>query len=189
MSIWAARKKAEFFSLTPEEKSIIEEKPESSPDPYTLKITLAIRSGFPAVIRPASKKIGPDTPDPSPSIENKPDVFPNPFHSPVTNYSDPSNLFAMPDLSTEVDHKPHNVFIQPFHSPAVANDLITTARALVYPRGKGIYATDETPDAISAVLHAAAGGIGKPKLGVEEGEVERRKQWREAAYKAIPAGE
>ncbi|KAG6840800.1 hypothetical protein C0991_004272 [Blastosporella zonata] len=126
------------------------------------------------------------TPDPSPSIEHpKPDTFPNPFHSPVTNYSEPENLFAMPDLSTEVDHKPHDVFVQLFHSKAVAEELITTARALVYPRGKGVYATDETPDAIASVLHAAAGGTGNPVLGTDGEEKEKRRKWREAAYNAI----
>ncbi|KAG6903256.1 hypothetical protein C0995_000151 [Termitomyces sp. Mi166 len=88
-------------------------------------------------------------------------------------------------LSTEADHKPHDVLVYPFHSPAVANDLIATARALVYPRGKGIYATDETPDGIAAVLHAAAGETGEAKLGTDEGEKEKRKRWREAAYNAI----
>ncbi|KAG6868623.1 hypothetical protein C0993_000213 [Termitomyces sp. T159_Od127] len=91
----------------------------------------------------------------------------------------------MPDLSTEVDHKPRDVLVYPFHSPAVANDLIATARALVYPRGKGVYATDETPDDIAAVLHRASGGSGKPKLGTDEQEKEKRRQWREAAYNAI----
>ncbi|KAG6832000.1 hypothetical protein H0H92_006035 [Tricholoma furcatifolium] len=125
------------------------------------------------------------TPDLSPTIEYQSDEFPNPFHSPVTNYSDPANLFAMPDLSTEVDHKPIDVFVHPFHSPAVAAELITTARALVFPRGKGIYATDETPEAIAAVLHAAAGETGQSKLGTDDGEKEKRRAWREAAYYAI----
>ncbi|KAG6897758.1 hypothetical protein C0992_011427 [Termitomyces sp. T32_za158] len=95
----------------------------------------------------------------------------------------------MPDLSTEIDHKPRDVLVHPFHSPAVANDLIATARALVHPRGKGIYATDETPDAIAAVLHGAAGGTGKPKLETDEEAKEKRRQWREAAYNAISSGE
>ncbi|KAG6844658.1 hypothetical protein H0H87_005026 [Tephrocybe sp. NHM501043] len=125
------------------------------------------------------------TPEPSPSTEDHKDVFPNPFHSPVTNYSDPTNLFAMPDLSTEVDHKPQDVFVHPFHSKAVAEELIATARALVYPRGKGIYATDETADAIGAVLHAAADGTGNPVLGSVEEERDKRRKWREAAYNAI----
>lgn len=129
------------------------------------------------------------TPDPSPSVEHKHDVFLDLVHSPVTNYSDPANLFAMPDLSTEVDHKPRDVLVYPFHSPAVASDLIATARALVHPRGKGIYATDETPNDIAAVLHAAAGGTGKPKMGMDETEKEKRRQWREAAYNAISSGQ
>ncbi|KAG6910692.1 hypothetical protein DXG01_008736 [Tephrocybe rancida] len=127
------------------------------------------------------------TPDPSPSTEHKADVFPNPYHSPVTNYSGPLNLFAMPDLSIEADHKSQDVFVNPFHSKAVAQELITTARALVYPRGKGVYATDETPDAIAAVLHTAAGGTGNPPSGTSDDEKEKRRKWREAAYNAIPS--
>ncbi|KAG5341559.1 hypothetical protein C0989_009476 [Termitomyces sp. Mn162] len=175
---WAARKKAEFMTLSPEEKTIIGDESTEETKLHGLHITYIGTTDNTATSISTA-------PDPSPSVENKPDVFPNPFHSPITNYSDPSNLFAMPDLSTEVDHKPHDVLVYPFHSPAVANDLIATARALVYPRGKGIYATDETPDLIAAVLHAAAGETGKPKVGTDEGEKEKRRQWREAAYNAI----
>ena len=41
-----------------------------------------------------------------------------------------------------------NDYLYPHHSPAIAKSLIETAQALVNPRGKGIYATDETINAI-----------------------------------------
>lgn len=37
-------------------------------------------------------------------------------------------------------------YLYPFHKRERAEELIATANALVNPRGKGIYATDETPE-------------------------------------------
>lgn len=37
-------------------------------------------------------------------------------------------------------------YLYPFHKAKRAEELIATANALVNPRGKGIYATDETPE-------------------------------------------
>lgn len=79
-------------------------------------------------------------------------------------------------------------FLYPHHSPDVAQELIDTARALVYPRGVGIYATDETPDGIEARLHAAAGEEGKEKAWTEEEKRERRKKWRACLYESLPTG-
>ncbi|KAF8073620.1 hypothetical protein FPV67DRAFT_756670 [Lyophyllum atratum] len=104
--------------------------------------------------------------------------------APVTTNSPPANLFSTPDLASERRHRP-DVFLQPIHTSAVASELIDTARALVYPRGKGIYATDETPDAIAEVLHGAADEEGKKKEWTEEEQKERRRKWREAAYEAL----
>lgn len=41
-------------------------------------------------------------------------------------------------------------YLYPYHKVKRAQELIATANALVSPRGKGIYATDETPEGESA---------------------------------------
>ena len=64
-------------------------------------------------------------------------------------------------------------FLTPHHPPQLAASLIATARALVWPRGKGIYATDETPEGIEARL-AAAEGSETEKVWSEEEKRERR---------------
>ena len=66
-------------------------------------------------------------------------------------------------------------FLYPHHPPDVAKQLIETAQALVYPRGVGIYATDETPEGIEARLSAAADvkGEGKPLTEEEKREAVR----------------
>lgn len=84
---------------------------------------------------------------------------------------------------------PSNSFLYPYHSPAVAKSLILTAQALVNPRGKGIYATDETPEGIEARLIAAHGDEGKGKTWTEEDKKDRRRRWRECLYESLPSGE
>ncbi|KAF5382762.1 hypothetical protein D9615_002798 [Tricholomella constricta] len=107
---------------------------------------------------------------------------------PLTTSSFPTNLFSTPDLHSrsQIEGKA-DVFLRPNHSSAVASKLIETARELVYPRGKGIYATDETPEAIAVVLHDAADEDVKQKQWTEDEERDRRRRWREAAYNAIPS--
>lgn len=79
-------------------------------------------------------------------------------------------------------------FLYPHHPPEVARELITTASALVHPRGVGIYATDETPDGIEARLVAAHGKEGAGKEWTEEEKKERRRRWRECLYETLPTG-
>ncbi|TDL18153.1 aldolase [Rickenella mellea] len=79
-------------------------------------------------------------------------------------------------------------FLYPHHSPEIATQLISTANSLVHPRGRGIYATDETPEAIETRLVAAANGgdDGKDvKTFSEEEKRERRKRWRECLYESL----
>ena len=76
--------------------------------------------------------------------------------------------------------------LYPFHDPIVAKALIVIAQALVNPRGKGIYATDETPEGIAARL-AAAEGPGAKEYNEEE-KRERRRKWRECLYESLSTG-
>lgn len=80
-------------------------------------------------------------------------------------------------------------FLYPYHSPQIASELITIAHALVTPRGRGIYATDETPDGIEARLDAASKetGLETGKL-TEVEQTERRKNWRRCLYEGLPKG-
>ncbi|KLO20293.1 aldolase [Schizopora paradoxa] len=77
-------------------------------------------------------------------------------------------------------------FLYPHHTADVAAELITTAQDLVYPRGVGIYATDETPEGIEARLIAAQGEEGKQVNLTDEEKRERRRRWRECLYESIP---
>lgn len=79
-------------------------------------------------------------------------------------------------------------YLYPHHSPAVAASLIATAEALVNPRGKGIYATDETIEGIEARLLAAEGIEGKSKAYSDAQNRERRRRWRECLYESLPTG-
>ncbi|KAI0322007.1 fructose-bisphosphate aldolase [Amylostereum chailletii] len=76
--------------------------------------------------------------------------------------------------------------LYPFHEPSTAKELISTAAALVNPRGKGIYATDETPEGIAARFAAAAGLHPPPKISADE-ERDRRRKWRECLYESLPS--
>ncbi|KAF7768136.1 hypothetical protein Agabi119p4_7379 [Agaricus bisporus var. burnettii] len=98
----------------------------------------------------------------------------------------PPNLFASPDLTTQLPRPlSPDVFLQPYLSPHAAHDLIKTASALVSPRGKGIYATDESPDAIQALLDGVPLNDREERTCSSEENRERRKKWREFAYHAV----
>ncbi|KAF8585101.1 aldolase [Ramaria rubella] len=75
--------------------------------------------------------------------------------------------------------------LYPHHQSATARKLIQTAHALVNPRGKGIYATDETIEGIAARLAAATSGE-KKEWSVEE-QRERRRDWRKCLYDTLPS--
>lgn len=101
----------------------------------------------------------------------------------------PPNLFASPDLTTQLPRPlSPDVFLQPYLSPHAAHDLIKTASALVSPRGKGIYATDESPDAIQALLDGVPLNDREERTCSSEENRERRKKWREFAYNAVSNG-
>ena len=90
-------------------------------------------------------------------------------------------------VSASADSEPLS-YLYPHHSPAVAISLIATAEALVNPRGKGIYATDETIEGIEARLLAAEGLAGKSKVYTDAQSRERRRRWRECLYESLPTG-
>lgn len=78
--------------------------------------------------------------------------------------------------------------MQPYWSPHIAHELIVTAQALVNPRGKGIYATDESPDVIQALFDGVQVNDREEKAWTEAENKEKRKKWRECAYNAVPSG-
>lgn len=101
----------------------------------------------------------------------------------------PPNLFASPDLTSELPRPPLlDVFLQSYLSPHVAHELISTASALVNPRGKGIYATDESPDVIQALFDGVQVNDHEARIWSAERNKERRKKWREFAYNAVSSG-
>ena len=79
-------------------------------------------------------------------------------------------------------------FLYPHHGLEIAQELISTAHALVNPKGVGIYATDETPEGIEARLIAAHGEQGETKSWTEQERRERRRRWRECLYESLPSG-
>ncbi|KAF9454796.1 aldolase [Macrolepiota fuliginosa MF-IS2] len=99
----------------------------------------------------------------------------------------PPNLFAVPDLTSELPPLHLDVFLQPYWSPHVAHELITTANSLVNPRGKGIYATDESPNVMQALFDGVPLNNHEERVWSEAENRERRKKWRECAYKAVPS--
>lgn len=108
----------------------------------------------------------------------------------VTTGSAPANLFSVPDLAEELGT--HDVFLYPIHSPAVAKGLMETARALVEPRGRGIYATDEASDAVHGMFVQAsvsAGAKGEVRSKEGEDETARRRRWREFSCSSVPSGD
>ncbi|TFK52448.1 aldolase [Heliocybe sulcata] len=76
-----------------------------------------------------------------------------------------------------------DAYLYPYHSIAIAQQLISTAQALVYPRGKGIYATDETPEGIEARLVAA---LGEDTKWTDAEKREKRRRFRECLYESLP---
>ncbi|KAF5389022.1 hypothetical protein D9757_005146 [Collybiopsis confluens] len=108
--------------------------------------------------------------------------------TPVPNtFSSPRNLFTSADMSTDPPNVELGTFIDSHLSPSVAKELIATAQALVGSPGKGIYATDESPEAIALLLAPSEDSDEHGNLSVSENEnLERRKAWREAAYEAVP---
>lgn len=94
-----------------------------------------------------------------------------------------SNLFSLQAARTDDSNVDIDIFLSPAHSPSVARELIETARALVTPRGRGIYASDEAPDAIAVVLQD------KHRQWSPEEHRDRRKRWRHSAYGALSNGE
>ena len=81
-------------------------------------------------------------------------------------------------------------YLYPYHTVQDAESLIATAQALVNPRGRGIYATDEAPEGIDERLAAAEEleGKDKGKNWTEEEKRDRRRKWRECLYKSMPSG-
>jgi len=94
------------------------------------------------------------------------------------------NLFATPDQPSDsaADVK---IFLDPCYSPSLAQDLISIAEALVNPRGRGIYATDETPDVIHAAFVGAFDREGEEKARTDEESKERRRRWRKLSYESV----
>ncbi|KAF8349263.1 fructose-bisphosphate aldolase [Amanita rubescens] len=108
----------------------------------------------------------------------------------VTTGSAPTNLFSVPDLAEELGT--HDVFLYPIHSPAVAKELMETAWALVEPRGRGIYATDEAPDVVHGMFVQAsvsAGAKGEVRSKEGEDETARRRRWREFSCSSVQSEE
>ncbi|KZV63496.1 aldolase [Peniophora sp. CONT] len=75
--------------------------------------------------------------------------------------------------------------LYPFHKPGLAAELISTANSLVNPRGRGIYATDETPEGIAARLNACNPSSASWSDSDAEAK-ERRRAWRECLYSSMP---
>ena len=66
---------------------------------------------------------------------------------------------------------------------------MTTALALVNPRGKGIYASDESPDVMTAILNTVKDDVNEEQTFSAEEDKEKRKKWKEFAYDAIQSGQ
>ncbi|PPQ81276.1 hypothetical protein CVT25_015060 [Psilocybe cyanescens] len=106
-------------------------------------------------------------------------------------YTRPHNLFATPDISPDANRdawrQPGDVqvFLYPYYSKFDAHELIKIATALVNPRGKGIYATDEAPYAMDDLLDSLNDDPTLKKRRTEEENRERRKKWKECMYNAV----
>ncbi|EIW80996.1 aldolase [Coniophora puteana RWD-64-598 SS2] len=99
--------------------------------------------------------------------------------------STPGYTFGTGAAAGAVDSDP-NAYLYPHHTTANAKALIETAQALVNPRGKGIYATDETPEGIEARLIAALGADAAGKTFSDAEKRDRRRRWRECLYESLP---
>ncbi|KAJ3754417.1 fructose-bisphosphate aldolase [Lentinula raphanica] len=106
---------------------------------------------------------------------------PNTFSSPKNLFAPSDNALDQPDTVPDLD-----TFLESHLSPSVAKELITTAQALVGPRGRGIYATDESPEAMDALLRAEVEDSDeKPKTYGDDDRRERRKEWKKDAYDVL----
>ncbi|KIK59435.1 hypothetical protein GYMLUDRAFT_44428 [Collybiopsis luxurians FD-317 M1] len=106
--------------------------------------------------------------------------------TPVPNtFSSPRNLFTPADLAIDPPNTGLNTFIDSHLSPSVAKELIETAQALVGPRGRGIYATDESVELIGTLLSVGEDSEDQEKLFSESEKLERRKAWRKDAYEVL----
>ena len=100
------------------------------------------------------------------------------------------NLFVIPDrVNTGSRQGDNQLFIHEYHSVAGAQELMTTALALVNPRGKGIYASDESPDVMTAILNTVKDDGNEEQTFSAEEDKEKRKKWKEFAYDAIQSGQ
>ncbi|KAI0036521.1 aldolase [Vararia minispora EC-137] len=101
---------------------------------------------------------------------------------PLDTVSTPGYTFATSGTAEKTSSP-----LYPHHTPVVAKELIDVATALVSQRGRGIYATDETPEGIEARLAAASGGKVQSQAFTEEEKRERRRRWRECLYESMPS--
>ncbi|KAJ4487651.1 fructose-bisphosphate aldolase [Lentinula aciculospora] len=109
--------------------------------------------------------------------------------TPVPNtFSSPKNLFTSSDNALDqLGSVPDlGIFLDSHLSPSVAKELLVTAQALVGPRGKGIYATDESPETMDALFQAAEDSDEQSPKTYSDGEKrERRKEWKKDAYEVL----
>lgn len=114
----------------------------------------------------------------------------------INTYSNPHNLFSVPDIPPEKyedrfsGHSDLPVYLPAHYSHFDAHELIAVASALVNPRGRGIYATDEAPWDLDTLFEKTSDeiGVAPPHLSDEDARKERRKQWREDVYNSISNG-
>lgn len=113
-----------------------------------------------------------------------------------TIYSRPHNLFSTPDTIPDTNRDAISgrgnvqLLLYPYYSQFDAHELMSVATALVNPRGKGVYATDEAPYAMVDLLNALEKDpAAAKKQYTEEENRERRKKWREFMYNAASNGE
>ncbi|KAF8798800.1 aldolase [Phlegmacium glaucopus] len=102
------------------------------------------------------------------------------------------NLFSVPgrgnseSLSSSRQGS-NQLFVNEYHSAVDAQELMATALALVNPRGKGIYASDESPDVMTAILNTVVADGSEKQVNEEENKARRRK-WKAFAFNAISSG-
>ncbi|KAF8831011.1 hypothetical protein HHX47_DHR1000260 [Lentinula edodes] len=107
---------------------------------------------------------------------------PNTFSSPKNLFTSSDNALDQSDTVSEL-----GIFLDSHLSPSVAKELIVTARALVGPRGRGIYATDESPETMDALFRAAERDIEEQGLKTysDSEKSKRRKEWKKDAYEVL----
>jgi hypothetical protein len=109
------------------------------------------------------------------------------------SHSTPHNPVSVPGHSYSVNDSrlgcDNQFFVHGYLSVLDAQELTATALALVNPRGKGIYDSDESPDAMTAILNTlAVVDDDDENQFCETNDKEKRRKWKEFAYKAIPSG-